>query len=385
MRVLLVCISLVLVCAPLPSDAIAIALLPTAAIAFENDYAGCGSGAVSQAVVAEVLQRDGLWAPRPEGCVTADYFATGRSPGYLDALALRFEVASLSAGQRDQLRLLCYVRKGTYTNTDWHALRLYPGFQSTVDEDCDQSTACWTIGDEFPGAAGWEGWVVRSVPATWIVGDQLELTVRGWNVAIDAVLLESPDAPPSSSGQLLQAYAFEDDFQGCGTGPTSKVITNLVGVWDGVYAPVVEECVVADFFATGSSAGYLDALCARFDLSALGAEDPAAVITLHAYVRKGAYTVTSWHAVRLYPGLFNATDQDCDTPGVCWTAGDEFPGEDAWEGWIARSMPHEWVSTGLLDFTLRIWNARIDAIYVSVDRPTTTRRTTWGRLKLVGG
>ena len=59
----------------------------------------------------------------------------------------------------------------------------------------------------------------------------------------------------------------------------------------------------------------------------------------------------------------------------------EFPATTDWEGWVERPIPSSWVSAGQLDLTVRFWNARIDAMEVLVDAPTTSRHTTWGAVK----
>jgi hypothetical protein len=354
-----------------------IELPPTSAIGFENDYQGCGPGPTSQDVTVEVSERDHSFAPRVEGCVLADYFATGLSQGYLDAISAHFDLQGVAVPSGAQPLLRIYVRKGSYAPT-WHALKLLPGSFNHEGEDCD-APSCWSTADEFQGDPHFEGWVTRYVPLDWLNGLQLDLTVRIWNASVDAIVLTFEGTPPAPGSTY--AYAFENEYAGWCDAPVTQEVTSELATLDGVFAPRLAPCVAVDYLATGSSPGYLDALAIHFDLSAYPSLPPSVPLTLRLFLQKGDYWDTGWHAVRLYPGLFNAQDEDCDLRQSCWTTTDEFPGDSGWTGWVERAIPEGWAGTNGLDLTVRVWNARVDAAELIVNAPTNQLRSSWGALK----
>jgi len=162
-------------------------LTPTSAIGFENDFEGCGPGPATQDVTAELQLPDGVWAPRVEGCVTQNFFATGVTAGYLDAISLHFDLTGIAVVAPLKLRVL--LRKGAYVDTSWHALRLDPGSFNPTDQDCAAICGSASV---FPSRAAWQGWIERAVPMDWVLGSSLDLTMRIWNARVDAVQLEVP-------------------------------------------------------------------------------------------------------------------------------------------------------------------------------------------------
>lgn len=364
------------------SPAMAVEIEPVFAVAFENDYYQCGGGPVVQNVANELASRDGLFAPRLEPCVFADYLATGQSPGILDGISLSFDLTPAGgAGAIHAAWLRLYVRRGGYPDPAWHAIKLYPGGMNPSDEDCDQSS-CWQPEDEFPDEPAWEGWVERAVPLEWLSGQGCDITVRVWNGSVDAALLVVQLRPTLPTTSITTAIGFEDDYEGCGPSPVRQDALAEIATHDGVFAPRRESCVFVDYFATGASQGYLDALSISFDLSGYGPAGSIAGLALRMYLRRGAYAnPRAWHAARLYPGLFNQTDEDCDNQATCWSPADEFPDSEGWEGWVTRAIPLSWVAGTRLDVTLRLWDASVDFVEVLVDSPTESSARSWGALK----
>lgn len=374
MRSVAVTISSMLAALLLAASASAtIELAPTSAIGFENDQGPCGAN--RQDVTPLVGVRDGAFAPQTDTCVGVDYFATGTSPGYLDAISLTFEVPQ-QIDLVSQAKLRVYLRKGSYHTASWHSLRIYPGQFTEQDEDCDNQCCC---DNAFPGTPEWEGWVERELPISWIHEGEVHLTLRLWNAKVDAVVLSiaTPEGVPAG---CAYAVGFENDYSNCGLGPLRQDVTAEVCSRDEVFAPRSDACVFADYFATGASPGWIDALALSFDLGAVGNPSGIASAELRLYVKKGTYHDARWHAIRLHPGFMNPTEEDCDFYG-CWTVEDQFPGSEGWEGWIVRTVPTAWITGNRLDLTLRIWNAKVDAVVLFVDAPTTMRRTTWAGVK----
>lgn len=361
---------------PQATTAAVVEVAPVSAIGFQDADShdlttACGGERQQQDALADVSAVDGVFSPQAEGCILFNCYATGSSTHFLDAISLRFSVPAVSRYSTQPLRLRIHLQKGPYTHT-WHALRVLPGVFNQDGADCDQAGACWSSADEFPSSEGWTGVVVRDISPEWVNGTELGITVRLWNARIDAITLAIPAEDESTT---FAAVGFEND--GCDAQDYTAELTSL----DGVFAPTVGACVTTNYFATGTSAGYLDAVALRFDLSDFIPLNPTTDLRFRAYLRKGDYWNASWHAARLYPGWMSTVDQDCDQP-ECWSLADLFPSTPGWQGWIEVNVPSQWVSlSGVLSVTLRIWNASIDTAEIVPGLPTSAHPTSWGALK----
>lgn len=130
---------------------------------------------------------------------------------------------------------------------------------------------------------------------------------------------------------------------------------------DGLWAPTKSGTAVVDYYATGTSYNYWDGVSLTFD--ATGVADPGD-LALYFYVQQGGYTRT-WHHYAVLPGLENATDQDTGPAGATGPIvdfGDH--GANGLVGWIKAPLPAGSVNGTDVEVTLRLWNARVDAVKI---------------------
>jgi hypothetical protein len=124
---------------------------------------------------------DGIFGPDACGTVDMPYYATGTSPRYFDAVALKFNVSGFEPQNYNAI-LRFYARDGGYSG-NWHHYLIHDSFQD--NSTCyDSSPPC---GGSISFANGYEGWIeVPLADSTWENG---EFSLRLWDAAIDRVEL----------------------------------------------------------------------------------------------------------------------------------------------------------------------------------------------------
>lgn len=140
--------------------------------------------------------------------------------------------------------------------------------------------------------------------------------------------------------------------------------------------------VGADYYATGAAGFYFDAVSLSFDLSSVGFANVTGA-TLRFYTQKGDYATidgtqpfdndrNAWEHYQVLEGAFNTTNEDFGptNPGIVGTLVD-FGGAGVLNpnftvGWLEQSIDINWITSNSFDVTLRLWNARIDAVELSV-------------------
>jgi hypothetical protein len=163
-------------------------IIPSAATGFQDE-----GETLSADHTAPVATLDGVWgpAPIPDGSVVMDYYATGNSVRYWDAVSLSFEDVSPGAGA---LELAFYIQQGSYVDQTWHHYAVLEGAFNTTDQDEHPPTAAGPIQSFDPGAG--EQWIYESIPLAWVSGGDLDVTLRLWNVKLDqAKLVATVPAP----------------------------------------------------------------------------------------------------------------------------------------------------------------------------------------------
>lgn len=204
--------------------------------------------------------------------------------------------------------------------------------------------------------------------------------------AFIAALLASL-ALPAQAAPLSPYWAigFQDvddtGYSGCSNPLGTQTATQQVSTRDGVYSPQREGCILFDWYGTGNSAEALDGISVHFHVPPATEED----LVLRLYLQRGDHTDLDplhnhVHSLKIYRGPFNSADQDCNWP-ECGSIEDEFPGDRHWEGWVERSIPSSWVVDNALDVTIRLWDARVDAIELIPSHSTPTLPSSWGSLK----
>jgi hypothetical protein len=128
--------------------------------------------------------------------------------------------------------------------------------------------------------------------------------------------------------------------------------------------------VINDYYATGISDQWWDAISLNFDLSAIGWTN---VLTadLAFYTQQGSLVATpSWHHYEVLQGASNATHEDAWPPSTVVGAVDfGNHGVNGTVGWLVEPVPLGWITSNSFDVTLRLWNARIDAVELRIEHP----------------
>lgn len=167
-------------------------------------------------VTGLLRELDGVWAPQKVGTVVADYYATGKSVRFFDAVWLRFDLSVIDREDLRSASLRFYAQKGDYVDTSWNQYEVLLGVKNLQDEDavavahplvpttCSFATGpVQSLGDGLaPNQT--VGWVETGIDLSWITSDSLDLTLRLWNVRLDAVELRV-----ESKGGLPAAVAPE--------------------------------------------------------------------------------------------------------------------------------------------------------------------------------
>jgi len=161
----------------------------TSAVSIQDE--GTTTSVVDTAALQSV---DGSWAPPITGTVTFDFYANGSSNNYWDAVELVFDADGVAP---EDLTLCFYVQQGCYSST-WHHYEVLAGLNNPLDEDAGPLTAVGPIvdfGDQGPDTV--VGWLSAPLPAGAYdgVSDTVEVTLRLWNVRLDAVKLCTNTVP----------------------------------------------------------------------------------------------------------------------------------------------------------------------------------------------
>jgi hypothetical protein len=143
-------------------------------------------------------------------------------------------------------------------------------------------------------------------------------------------------------------------------GTASIYDTTRLQALDDVWAPSTAYGVPANYYATGTSSQYWDAASLKFDLSPVGWENILSA-ELWFYTQKGGYSGT-WHHYQVLEGAFNATNQDVGPPPEAISFAEDGNPSGYEVGWVSSPIPLSWITDNSFDVTLRLWNARIDAV-----------------------
>jgi len=162
-------------------------------------------------------------------------------------------------------------------------------------------------------------------------------------------------AAASADLTIPLSSATSTSFQNEGTSMADH--TWLLSSLDGKWAPLIGGTVKNDYYATGTSDDWWDAVSLNFDLSSVGWENIVSA-QLAFYTKQGDYWRSDWHHYEILQGALNPTHEDSG-PGVGIDFGGGFP------GWLYEPIPLAWITTPAsnnFDITLRLWNARIDKV-----------------------
>lgn len=160
---------------------------------------------------------DASWAPEPTGTVVEDYYATGTSELFFDAISLTFDLASVGYENIESATLRFFTQKGDYAHAlgypyspgrnEWQHYEVLPGAFNPLDQDVAPGGATGPIVD-FGYSSILDpnitiGWLEASINPLWITDDTFEVTLRLWNARIDKVELAANVIPEPATMLLL--------------------------------------------------------------------------------------------------------------------------------------------------------------------------------------
>jgi len=180
-KVVFVAVLCTFAAAPAWAD-IVVPLSSATSIGFQNE------GTPTADHTALLKDLDGVWAPSTSGTVTYNYYATGTSSSWWDAVSLHFDLSGVGFENILSAQLAFYTQQGDYTYSWWHHYEVLPGAMNPTHQDTDPVvTGLVDFGNH--GNSGLVGWLYEPIPLAWITGDSLDVTLRLWNARIDQVQL----------------------------------------------------------------------------------------------------------------------------------------------------------------------------------------------------
>ena len=138
---------------------------------------------------ARLLHLDNWWAPGTYGTVTNNYYATGTSDDWWDAVSLNFDLSSVGWENIISAELAFYTQQGSYWRSEWHHYEVLEGALNPTHEDNGPG-----VGIDFGGGTSNQtiGWLYEPIPLAWITtpaSNSFDITLRLWNARIDKVEL----------------------------------------------------------------------------------------------------------------------------------------------------------------------------------------------------
>lgn len=208
----------------IPAISPAITLDLTQSFTFQED-----GTAASKTVDSTIFLKEANGVYGTGGTLASQFFATGTATSWYDAVALDFDLSSLGGDPISSATLMLMARKGTYNNASdtgryWEHYLVLSGLFNIAYEDSNPDSAPYapdngypiapstdfnpggSLADLAPISNSIDGWYrIALNPA--LLGTDGNLTLRLWNVSLDAVKLNvttrNPDAVPETGTLLL--------------------------------------------------------------------------------------------------------------------------------------------------------------------------------------
>lgn len=331
---------------------------PVAAVSFQDE------GTAGTDDTERLIEQDDIWAPSLVGSVKNDYYATGNSADWFDAVSVNFNVEGVSIEDYDPI-LRFYAQHGDYRNSFWHHFILQKGKENQeLGNTWPPTTVNGADTIDFTDGK----WLEVKIPSNFWGERELWFTLRLWNVRLDAIELQmipKKTVPPllSTSSMIYQTEIFSPtvvtSFQNEGTAGVDD--TELLLSQDEQWAPSLVGSVKNNYYATGNGADWFDALTVKFYLPDRNPESYTAI--LRFYAQHGDYSDSFWNHYLLQKGKENQAQSDSWPPTeVAGAQSIDF----AAGKWIEIDVPIDYWTGDELWLTLRLWNIRVDAIQLKL-------------------
>jgi len=190
-KIVFIAVLCAFVAVPLRAD-IVIPITSATSTSFQDE------GTLQSVVTTQLSSLDDDWAPTTGGTVTNDYYATGTSDDWMDAVSLSFDLSSVGGYEKIlSAELAFYTQQGDYWREEtWHHYEILEGAFNTTDQDNGPGSATGPIVDfGNHSASGLVGWLTEPVPLAWIASDNFDITLRLWNARLDQVELRANVVP----------------------------------------------------------------------------------------------------------------------------------------------------------------------------------------------
>lgn len=336
-----------------------VVLKPITAVSFQDE------GTAGFDDTQWLIEQDDVWGPSVVGSVKNDYYATGNGKDWFDAISINFDVTGFSIDTHTPI-LRFYAQHGSYRDSFWQHYLLQKGKENQLLNDtvpptkiAEANTIDYTSGK----------WIEAELPKEFWAEDSLWLTLRLWNVRVDAIEMYMKPLENSQISSVRPPNRILDtkiisptvvlSFQDEGTAGIDD--TELFIAQDDRWAPTLSGSVRNDYYATGNGSEWFDALSAKFDLA--GLERDAHKLKLRFYAQHGGYRDNFWNHYILQRGKENQADNDSVPPTkVSGTKTIDFSAGK----WIEVDVPQSYWADNELWLTLRLWNIRVDALQLSL-------------------
>jgi PKD repeat protein len=165
-------------------------LLPSSGIGFQGSESSQEEDHTSY-----IQDLDSNWAP-PTTLVPNNYYATGLDANYWDALSVKFDTNEYDPSEYTAV-LRFYAKKGSYWNGQWYHYIILKGEKNPKYQDAD-----WEAVSNDPNVHSISNsggsWFEEVLPSSYWNSGSFWVTLRMWNVKVDAVeLVIIPKEPPS--------------------------------------------------------------------------------------------------------------------------------------------------------------------------------------------
>jgi hypothetical protein len=214
-------------------------------------------------------------------------------------------------------------------------------------------------------------------------GDTMKKTLLIAFAAWLVLFLCGPSMATLYTIPVERALSFQDE------GPTLNHDETLhLATVDHNFGPSVVDYVRYDYYATGRSGRFFDGVSLSFDLSEVDYLNNIHEVTLKFYLQTGSYADltaagSAWHHYQVLEGAFNGFNQDLGALGATGAVSFDY---DAYAegGWIKAQVDPSWVISDAFDITLRLWNAKLDAVELEVANSDPSSVPEPGTIMLLG-